>query len=210
MQQYEEIDQLFENQARQIAPPEFYQLAESHCLGKPTAYYKVKSKQKTLRCALVPGMLSGVFFSGALFSVWRSFSDGDVSSHISVALLLLLPLLWLGYLCGKRAVKLYNLASASVCFCQLGLLYQQRGKALTVLHWEDIERASAQVSGLWIPCCRLLLADGKLLTLNNAVGGNLSEQINRRVRRARKKHQHPDQPFITEAISRSAPEDFLT
>lgn len=195
MQQQEELSSEQRKHAKLVLPLEAYQLAESYRLGKPTAYYR--TSKSLFEIALFFFVLASVLFGGDLLLAYVGITSGNIALIVTLTLILLLPLLWPVYLSCKEAFKAIIATSARAYFCQEGLVYVHRER-FVVLRWEDIERTDIQYG--FVRCCLVMLANGEGVTLINAVGGNLSGQIRRRLMRSRKKHQHPDQPYVPEEM----------
>lgn len=191
MQQQEEFPDQFRERVKSPLPPEAAQLAERLGLGKPTASYRANTS--LFNVAMLFFLLAGFLLGGDLLLAYTASRNGVLMLVLTP--IVILPLLWPVYLCGQQALKVLHATSARVYFCQKGLAYVHRER-LVVLHWEEIERTDIQYG--WVRSCLVLLANGEHVTLINAVGGNLNGQIRRRLVRARKKHQHPDQPYEPE------------
>lgn len=188
MQQQEESFAQAGNQAKRALPAEAFRLAESYRLGKPTAYYQV---DKSLLKA--PGIflaLAVVLFAANVLFVGMGLLSGDTIAAVVILLIAFPPFLYAVYLSCKERIRALKAASAHAYFCQHGLIYSERWRQV-VLRWDEIERVEIEYR-FFVRLCQVKLGNGKDLALVNAVGGNLSGQIKRRLLRARKKHQHPE------------------
>lgn len=177
-----------EKHAKMALPAEAFQLAESHRLGKPTAYYRVD--KSLLRTSSAFFAVAIILLAANLLIAGAGLLSGNMLAAL-IPLLIFFPfLLWAVYECCKQAIKALKANSAHAYFCQQGLVYIERWR-LVVLRWDEIERAEIE-HHFSVNLCRIKLGNGEDLTLVNAVGGSLSGQIRRRLLRVRKRHQHPE------------------
>lgn len=188
MQQQEESFARADTRTKKALPAEVFQLAEQYRLGKPTAYYQA---DKSLLKA--PGIflaLAVVLFAANLLFVGAGLLSGSTIAVVVILLIFVPLLLYAVYRSCKEEIRALKAASARAYFCQQGLIYVERWRQV-VLRWDEIERVEIEYH-FFIRLCQIKLGNGKDLALVNAVGGNLSGQIKRRLLRARKKHQHPE------------------
>lgn len=171
---------------RQELPAEAYQLAEHYRLGKPTAAYGNTGLLKHAWAYFLP---TAITLAVDGLAIWFTALVGNWLALLILTPLVFVPLLWLAYTLGKRANKEVAAASAYAYFCQLGMIYLERRRTIT-LRWEEIERSDVQYG--WIRHCHVMLGNGEKVILANSVGENLHEQIRRRLLRSRKKRQHPE------------------
>ncbi|HVU70488.1 MAG TPA: DUF6585 family protein [Ktedonobacteraceae bacterium] len=182
MQSQEELPA---RRAKTLIPGEAYQLAESHRLGKPTAYYRSQHKGKSRWYAF---FITSFFLALDALLFCFLLMGGKIITVIICSLCICLPIM--AAVCFSYYAMLKKLlveASAMAYFCQLGFIYKE-SEQLIVLRWEEIERVSSGSGRL--RNCEVMLGNGATMALVNAVGGDLREQIRRRLLRARKKHQH--------------------
>jgi hypothetical protein len=178
--------------AKLLIPQEAYQLAESHRLGKPTAYYVNQRTGNRKKSAF---LVASIALAVDVLVFWAILQSNDLTQIIILCLCLCLPILALVYFASAIVLKEIREASTVAYFCQDGFIYKD-GKRLIVLRWEEIERAN--VEAYWHRRCEVVLGNGERIVLVNAVGGDLREQIRRRLLRARKRHQHGEAAYYRE------------